>query len=106
MVSGDEMAPVVGAAYENKEIALRVELMVQAETDMALSAKSSLSPVDPNAPSSISGAKLVIPQTMTLSFKGIAEDTLVFGSIHKADWKTAQINIRKCHPCIRSRPKS
>lgn len=94
VVSGDEMAPVVGAAYENKEIALRVELMVQAETDMALSAKSSLSPVDPNAPSSISGAKLVIPQTMTLSFQsGIAEDTLVFGSIHKADWKTAQINI-------------
>ena len=94
VVSGDEMAPVVGAAYENKEIALRVELMVQAETDMTLSAKSSLSPLDPNAPSSISGAKLVIPQTMTLTFQsGIAEDTLLFGSIHKADWKTAQIAI-------------
>ena len=25
VVSGDEIAPVVGAAYENKEIALRVE---------------------------------------------------------------------------------
>ena len=94
VVSGDEMAPVVGAAYENKEIALRVELMVQAETDMTLSAKSSLSPLDPTAPSSISGAKLVIPQTMTLNFQsGIAEDTLLFGSIHKADWKTAQIAI-------------
>jgi long-subunit fatty acid transport protein len=94
VVSGDEMAPVIGAAYENKEIALRVELMVQAETDMTLSAKSSLSPLDPTAPSSISGAKLVIPQTMTLNFQsGIAEDTLLFGSVHKADWKTAQINI-------------
>jgi long-subunit fatty acid transport protein len=94
VVSGDEMAPVVGAAYENKEIALRVELMVQAETDMTLSAKSSLSPLDPTAPSNISGAKLVIPQTMTLTFQsGIAEDTLLFGSIHKADWKTAQIAI-------------
>ena len=94
VVSGDEMAPVVGAAYENKEIALRVELMVQAETDMTLNAKSSLSPLDPTAPSSISGAKLVIPQTMTLSFQsGIAEDTLLFGSIHKADWNTAQIAI-------------
>ena len=94
VVSGDEMAPVVGAAYENKEIALRVELMVQAETDMTLNAKSSLSPLDPTAPSSISGAKLVIPQTMTLSFQsGIAEDPLLFGSIHKADWNTAQIAI-------------
>ena len=94
VVSGDEMAPVAGAAYENKEIALRVELMVQAETDMTLSAASSLSPLDPNAPSSISGASLVIPQTMTLSFQsGIAEDTLLFGSVHKADWKTAQIVI-------------
>ena len=31
---------------------------------------------------------------MTLNFQsGIAEDTLVFGSIHKADWDTAQITI-------------
>ena len=87
VVSGDEMAPVVGAAYENKEIALRVELMVQAETDMTLSAKSSLSPLDPNAPSSISGAKLVIPQIFTLI------SLIQVFSIHKADWKTAQIAI-------------
>ena len=39
-LSGDEMAPVAGAAYENKEIALRVELLVQIETDMALTAAS------------------------------------------------------------------
>ena len=92
IVSGDEMAPVVGAAYENKEIALRVELMVQAETDMTLSAASAIAAAVPTT--ALTGAKLVIPQTMTLSFQsGIAEDTLVFGSIHKADWKTAQIAI-------------
>ena len=35
-----------------------------------------------------------IPQTMTLNFQsGIAKDTLLFGSIHKADWDTAQITI-------------
>ena len=95
VVSGDEMAPVAGAAYENKEIALRVELLVQAETDMSLDAKSSLSAtLDPNSPSSVANSTLVIPQTMTLNFQsGIAEDTLVFGSIHKADWDTAQIAI-------------
>jgi hypothetical protein len=92
VVSGDEMAPVVGAAYENKEIALRVELMVQAETDMTLNAASAIASAVPTT--ALTGAKLVIPQTMTLNFQsGIAEDTLLFGSIHKADWDTAQIVV-------------
>ena len=91
-VSGDEIAPVVGAAYENKEIALRVELLVQAETDMALTAGSSVAAAVPTV--NIANSKMVIPQTMTLNFQsGIAEDTLLFGSIHKADWDTAQITI-------------
>ena len=34
VVSGNELAPIAGAAYENKEIALRVELMLQIETDV------------------------------------------------------------------------
>ena len=92
VVNGDEIAPVAGAAYENKEIALRVELLLQTETDVTLNAKSSLSPLVTTT--AVTGAKMVIPQTLTLNFQsGIAEDTLVFGSIHKADWKTAQISI-------------
>ena len=92
VVSGDELAPVAGAAYENKEIALRVELMLQVETDVALTAQSSLSPA--LATTAVTGAKMAIPQTLTLNVQsGIAEDTLLFGSIHKADWKTAQITV-------------
>jgi len=92
VVSGDEMAPVAGAAYENKEIALRVELLLQVETDMTLTAASSVATAVPTT--AVTGAKMVIPQTMTLNFQsGVAEDTLVFGSIHKADWDTAQIAI-------------
>ena len=91
-VSGDEIAPVLGAAYENKEIALRVELLVQAETDMTLTAGSSVASAVPTV--TVPNSKMVIPQTMTLNFQsGIAEDTLLFGSIHKADWDTAQITI-------------
>jgi len=91
-VSGDEMAPVAGAAYENKEIALRVELLVQLETDMTLTAASSVASAVPTT--AVTGATMVIPQTMTLNFQsGIAEDTLLFGSVHKADWDTAQIAI-------------
>ena len=92
VVNGDEIAPVAGAAYENKEIALRVELLLQTETDVTLSASSSTSAAV--ATTAVSGAKMVIPQTLTLNFQsGIAEDTLLFGSVHKADWATAQINI-------------
>ena len=91
-VSGDEMVPLAGAAYENKEIALRVELLVQLETDMSLSAKTAAA--KGLATTTAANSKLVVPQTMTLNFQsGIAEDTLLFGSVHKADWDTAQITI-------------
>ena len=92
VVSGDEMAPIVGAAYENKEIALRAELVMQIETDVALTAASSTGPSV--ATSALTGATMVLPQTLTLNLQsGIAEDTLLFGSIHKADWADAQIVI-------------
>ena len=91
-VSGDEMVPMAGAAYENKEIALRVELLVQLETDMSLTAKTSAA--KGLATTAASNSKLVVPQSMTLNFQsGVAEDTLMFGSIHKVDWDTAQITI-------------
>ena len=94
-VSGDELAPVVGVAYEMKDIALRVEGIFQAETEMSLTAKSGAKAGGVANATAISAAStLVIPQTITLNFQsGVAEDTLLFGSIHKADWETAQITI-------------
>ena len=73
VVSGDEMAPVAGAAYENKEIALRVELLVQVETDMALTAASSVAAA---VPTTVSGATMVIPQTITLNFQRVLQKIL------------------------------
>ena len=95
-VSGDEIAPVVGVAYEMKDIALRVEGIFQAETEMSLTAKSAtIVGGGLAAATAVPGSStLVIPQTMTLNFQsGIAEDTLLFGSIHRADWDDAQISI-------------
>ncbi len=96
-VSGDEIAPVVGVAYEMKDIALRVEGIIQAKTDMSLTAKSAALAFISGGGSTAAvpgSSTLVIPQTMTLNFQsGIAEDTLLFGSIHKADWDDAQISI-------------
>lgn len=94
-VSGDEIAPVVGVAYEMKDIALRVEGIIQPKTDMTLTAKSAtIVGGGLAAATAVSGSSLVIPQTITLNVQsGIAEDTLLFGSIHKADWDNAQIAI-------------
>ena len=89
-VSGDELVPVVGAAYENKEIALRVEAVIQAETDVALTAKSGLKAGGLAGATAVTGAKMAVPQ---LSSKAVLQKILYFGSIHKADWKTAQIAI-------------
>ena len=96
-VSGDEIAPVVGVAYEMKDIALRVEGIFQAETEMSLTATSAalLFIAGGGSMAAVPGSStLVIPQTMTLNFQsGIAEDTLLFGSIHRAEWDDAQISI-------------
>lgn len=87
-----ENVTVLGAAYEIPDIALRVEAVFQEETNTSLSASSSLSPLLPTTP--ISGASYTIPETLTLNFQsGIAEDTLLFGSIHQQSWDTAQIVI-------------
>ena len=87
-----ENVTVLGAAYEIPDIALRVEAVFQEETNTSLSASSSLSPLLPTTP--ISGASYTIPETLTLNFQsGIAENTLLFGSIHQQSWDTAQIVI-------------
>ena len=87
-----ENVTVLGAAYEIPDIALRVEAVFQEETNTSLSASSSLSPLLPTTP--ISGASYTIPETLTLNVQsGIAENTLLFGSIHQQSWDTAQIVI-------------
>ena len=87
-----ENVTVYGAAYEIPDIALRVEAVFQEETTTSLNASSSLSPLLPTT--AVTGASYTIPETMTLNFQsGIAEDTLLFGSVHQQNWDTAQIII-------------
>ena len=87
-----ENVTVFGAAYEIPDIALRVEAVFQEETTTSLDASSSLSPLLPTT--SVTGASYTIPETMTLNFQsGIAEDTLIFGSVHQQNWDSAQIII-------------
>lgn len=81
---------VVGAAYERKDIALRIALTYTSE--LAFSHETTL---DVGAPArvDVDDTEFTLPETITLDFQsGVAEDTLVFGSIRYVDWTTTEVN--------------
>ena len=92
-VSGDATVPTFGAAYEVSDIALRVELLSQSKTKVSnFKAQSKGGAV--TSLTDVTGETMNIPQSLKLNFQsGIAANTLLFGSIHQASWKSAQIEI-------------
>ena len=97
------MGSVYGIVYEQPEIALRVELLMQPKSTIkANSSYTESGGGDFYANAASAGASvanvtsftttLSRPETVTLNFQsGVATDTLLYGSIHKASWKSAQI---------------
>lgn len=76
---------VAGAAYEMPEIALRVALTYSSEISMELDGSNG----------DLSGS---LPQSVNLEFQsGIAEDTLLFGSVRWADW-TSTVLVDDMYP--------
>jgi long-subunit fatty acid transport protein len=88
-VNGDsETGYVAGVAYERKDIALRVEYIVEQDVTFELATTGGLLGA---ATANTTGS---IPDYQTINFQsGVAEDTLVFGSIRKADWSNHQIAV-------------
>lgn len=90
---------VMGVVYSKPEIALRVELLSQPKSTLTSNTKLTISTVGAATP--YNGAnvasfnsKASLPDRLTLNFQsGIAEDTLLYGSIHQAKWATAQITV-------------
>ena len=80
---------VAGAAYEIPDIALRVALTYQSEIEHDFASTETLA----GLPGSLTGTKDVkTPQSVNLDFQsGIAEDTLLFGSIRWADHSETQL---------------
>ena len=75
---------LVGAAYEKPEIALRVALTYQSEIKHSFTAQESFG----GAPLPASSFNTTIPDSLTLDFRsGVAQDTLVFGSVRWVNWK-------------------
>ncbi|MDO6589565.1 MULTISPECIES: OmpP1/FadL family transporter [Rhodobacterales] len=79
---------VIGAAYEKPEIALRVALTYESGVthDFATAEYAN------GALQLESTTDIEIPQTVTLDFQsGVAEDTLVFGSIRWSEWSVWEV---------------
>ena len=103
-------AGIFGFAYSKPDIALRLELLMQPSS--RISAKTAFTISDyaksltttavalglsdctvAQASSANFNTTMISPAKTTLNFQsGVAKDTLVFGSIHRVDWESAQIN--------------
>ena len=78
---------VAAIAYEQPEIALRVEYIYEADVSFSLDTTGGL-----NAGTGTTQGSL--PDYQTINFQtGIAADTLAFGSIRMADWKNHQLAV-------------
>ena len=83
-----ETGYIAGVAYERKDIALRVEYIIEQDVDFVLATTGGLLGA---ATGNTTGS---IPDYQTINFQsGVAEDTLVFGSIRRADWSNHQIAV-------------
>ena len=79
---------LVGAAYEKPEIALRVALTYSSAVDHSLTTTES----SPLGAGRVSQTEITMPQSLTLDFQsGVAENTLVFGSIRWVEWSESDI---------------
>ena len=84
-----EMGMVYGAAYEMPEIALRVSLMIEDDIDLEIATTG-----NGIIPAATGTSTASIGDAMTLHFQsGIAEDTLLFGSIRSSNWEDNQVFV-------------
>ncbi len=75
-----------GVAYERPDIALRVALTYFSEVDHSLSTTENINP------GAVTRTNVTTPEALNLDFQtGIAENTLLFGSIRRVDWSSVRV---------------
>lgn len=84
----NELGYIIGIAWEKPEIAARVALTYESEITHSFDVQETFGAVGP-----IPGTmETTIPQAINLEFQtGVAEDTLVFGSIRYVEWTAFDI---------------
>jgi long-subunit fatty acid transport protein len=81
---------IMGASYEIPEIALRISGVYQAKQEMSHSSTTIVS----GTVIDLENTKSALPASFTIDFQsGIAPDTLLFGSIHRAFWSDAHVSF-------------
>lgn len=86
IAGGNELGYVIGASYSVPSIVLRAELLYENDTDFSLDTTDGR-----GRPGKTTGST---PGYMTLNFQsGIAEGTLLFGSIRRANWSKHQLKV-------------
>jgi long-subunit fatty acid transport protein len=84
-----QLGYLVGAAYERPDIALRVALTYNSAIDHELDLTES----NILNPAATVTQDVTLPQSLNLEFQtGVAEDTLVFGSVRWVEWSETVIN--------------
>ena len=91
--SANTTVGVYGAAYEQPEIGLRIELL--AESAGTMSIPVAYSNTTAGGTNNYNGVgELGLGDALTLKFQsGIAPDTLLFGSVRNSKWKNNQVKV-------------
>ncbi len=89
-----QLGYLAGVAYERPDIALRVALTYHSEVEHDLDlTENSLSPVIAPAGEETNTEQVSMPQALNLEFQsGVAEGTLVFGSVRWVEWSETVID--------------
>ena len=86
ITGGNEIGYVYGAVYTRDDIAMRVELTAETSTDFELATTNTGIPDGTTLGST--------PDYLNLYFQsGIAEDTLLYGSVRTANWSENQLYV-------------
>ena len=86
ITGSNELGYVYGAAYTRDAIAMRVELTMETSTDFSLATNNGTDGAGTTTGST--------PDYMNLYFQsGIAEDTLLYGSMRTANWAENQLTV-------------
>ena len=91
--SASDTVPVLAVAYERRDIALRLELLYQGRSEVAMPTTCAyVLPSLLSCSTDVSTGGLA--EFMTLNFQsGIMEDTLLLASIHKGKWTKSQLSV-------------
>ena len=89
--SDSDLVPVMGVAYQRPKIALRMELLYQGRSEVAMPTTCAYSSPFSCATDVSTGG---LAEFMTLNFQtGIMEDTLLLASVHKGKWSKSQLSV-------------